>query len=145
MLRIATKIGGRRVNSSRSVLSCFLSDLPHLIELKKMRLKSKSTRFDKNSSQTSGPSPPMRNHSRLTTRTVWLPQSRWNWTVWLLHSERDGQAMSRVRPSTAKSRKKTNGSESLRGLSERGSRRRSGRGTELKRRNGKQRRRRRTD
>ena len=145
MFRAATTVGGRRVNSSRSVLSCLLSDSPHLIELKKMRLKSKSTRFDKNSSRTSGRSLPMQNPSRLMTRTVLPPQNRWNWTVWPLHLGHDVQATSRARPSTAKSRKKTNESGSLRGLSERGSKRRSGRSTELKRRSGRRRRRRRTD
>jgi len=117
MLRVAAKVGGRRVNSSRSVSLCLLSDSAHLIELKKMRLKSKSMRFDKNSSRISGRSLPMRNRSRLMTRTVLPPRNRWNWTVWPLRLERDAQATSRARPLTAKSRKKTNGSGSLRGLS----------------------------
>ena len=145
MLRAATKVGGRRVNSSWSVSSCLLSNSPHLIESKKMRLKGKLIRSDKNSSQTSGRSPPTRNRSRPMTHTVWPPQSKWSWTVWPLHSERDAQATSRVMPLTAKSRKKTNGSEPLRGLSARGSGMRRRRSTKLRKRSGRRRRRRRTD
>jgi hypothetical protein len=139
MLRVAAKVGGRRVNSNWSVPLHRSCDSPHfLLGLRKTRLKSKSTNFDKNSSQASSRSPPTRNHSRLMTRTVWPLPSRWNWTAWPLPLGRGVQATSRARLSTAKSRKKTSGSGSLRGLSERGSKRRNERSCELKRRSGKQ-------